>query len=50
MPRARALLRPKLEGRTGALELERTIARVRSCGVLKDARGAAFSAEMARIR
>ena len=45
-----ALLRPKLEGKTGALELERTIERVRSCGVLKDARGAAFSAEMAKIR
>jgi ERAP1-like C-terminal domain/Peptidase family M1 domain len=45
-----ALLRPKLEGKTGALELERTIERVRSCGVLKDARGAEFSAEMAKFK
>lgn len=45
-----ALLRPKLAGRTGTLELERTIERVRSCGVLKDARGAEFSAELAKIR
>ena len=45
-----ALLRPKLAGKTGALELERTIEKVRSCGVLKDARGAELSAALARIR
>lgn len=45
-----AFLRPKLAGKTGALELERTIERVRSCGVLKDARGAEASAELARLR
>ena len=45
-----ALLGPKLAGKTGALELERTIERVRSCGVLKDARGAELSAALARIK
>ena len=45
-----ALLRPKLSGKTGALELERTIEEVRSCGMLKDARGAALSAALARIK
>lgn len=44
-----ALLRPQLEGKTGALELERTIERVRSCGVLKDARGAELSAALAKV-
>jgi hypothetical protein len=45
-----ALLRPKLAGKTGALDLERTVERVRTCGVLKTARGAEFSAEMARVK
>jgi len=45
-----ALLRPKLKGKTGALELERTIERVRSCGVLKEARGAELSAELAKVK
>jgi aminopeptidase N len=45
-----ALLRPKLKGKTGALELERTVERVRSCGVLKEARGAEFSAELAKVK
>ena len=45
-----ALLRPKLAGRTGALELERTIERVRSCGLLKTARAAEVSAEMAKVK
>ncbi|MBN8499586.1 MAG: M1 family metallopeptidase [Sphingomonadales bacterium] len=45
-----AFMRPKLEGKTGALELERTIERVRSCGLLKDARSAEASAELARFR
>jgi aminopeptidase N len=45
-----AFLRPKLTGQTGALEMERTIERVRSCGVLKDARGAELSAELAKIK
>ena len=44
-----AFLRPKFVGKTGALEVERTIERVRSCGVLKDARGAAISAELAKV-
>ena len=39
-----ALLRPRLARKTGALALERTIERVRSCGILKDARGAELSA------
>lgn len=45
-----AFMRPRLEGKTGALELDRTLERIRSCGVLKDARGAELSAEFARIR
>jgi len=45
-----ALLRPKLKGKTGALELERTVERVRSCGILKEARGAELSAELAKIK
>lgn len=45
-----AFLRPKLAGKTGALSLERTIERVRSCGVLKDARGAELSAEFAKVK
>ncbi len=43
-------LRPKLAGKTGALALERTVERVRSCGVLKDARGAELSAEFAKVK
>jgi aminopeptidase N len=43
-------LRPKFAGKTGALEAERTIERIRSCGALKDARGAAMSAELAKIK
>ena len=45
-----ALLQPKLAGKTGALELERTIEGVRSCGLLKEARGAELSAALARIK
>jgi aminopeptidase N len=45
-----ALLRPKLQGKTGALGLERSIERVRSCGVLKDARGAELSAVLAQVK
>ncbi|HCF24207.1 MULTISPECIES: M1 family metallopeptidase [unclassified Novosphingobium] len=45
-----AFLRPKLAGKTGALELERTIERVRSCGVLKDARGAELSAAFKKVK
>lgn len=45
-----ALLRPRLKGKTGALELERTVERVRSCGVLKETRGAELSAELAKIK
>ena len=45
-----ALLRPKLSGKTGALEVERVVERVRSCGVLKTARAAELSAAFAAIR
>lgn len=45
-----ALLRPKLQGKTGALGLERSIERVRSCGVLKDARGAELSAALVKVK
>ena len=44
------LLRPKLAGKTGALELERTVDRVRSCGLLKEARGAELSAALAQVK
>ena len=44
-----ALLGSRLAGKTGALELARTIERVRSCGVLKDARGAELSAALAKL-
>jgi aminopeptidase N len=43
-------LRPKLAGKSAELELERTIERVRSCGVLKQARGAEASRQIARLR
>ena len=45
-----ALLRPRLAGKTGALEVERVTERVRSCGVLKAARGAELSAALAKIK
>ncbi|MEY4670635.1 MAG: hypothetical protein RLZZ415_514, partial [Pseudomonadota bacterium] len=45
-----SLLRPKLQGKTGALGLERSIERVRSCGVLKEARGAELSAALAKLK
>lgn len=45
-----SLLRPRLQGKTGALGLERSIERVRSCGVLKDARGVQLSAALAKVR
>lgn len=44
-----AFLRPKLAGKTGALDLERTVERVRSCGILKDARGGELSAELKKV-
>jgi aminopeptidase N len=45
-----AFLRPRLAGRTAELELERTIERVRSCGVLRQARSAEASAEIAALQ
>ena len=45
-----SLLRPRLQGKTGALGLERSIERVRSCGVLQDARGVQLSAALAKVR
>lgn len=45
-----ALLRPKLAGKTGALELERTVERIRSCGILKDARSAELSKVVAKLK
>ena len=44
------MLRPRMSGKTGALELERTIERVRSCGVLKDARSAEVSRDIAKLK
>jgi aminopeptidase N len=43
-------LRPRFAGKPGALELERTIERVRNCGVLRDQRGKTINAEFARLR
>jgi hypothetical protein len=43
-------LRPRLAKTPGRLELERTIERVRNCGLLKDAKGAEISAAMAKVR
>ena len=45
-----SMLRPRMTGKTGALELERTIERVRSCGVLKDARSAEVSRDIAKLK
>ncbi len=42
-------LRTKFAGKSGALELERTIERVRSCGKLKDVRGAELTAAIAKL-
>lgn len=43
-------LRPRFVGKTGALELERTIELVRSCGLLKQARGAELTSAVASLR
>ena len=43
-------LRGPMKGKAGELELERTIERVRSCGMLKAARGAEVSRTIARLR
>lgn len=43
-------LRPRLAGGTAELELERTIERVRSCGLLKQARGDEVSQEIAGLK
>jgi aminopeptidase N len=43
-------IRPRLANTPGRLELERTIERVRNCGLLKDAKGAQISAAMAKQR
>lgn len=43
-------LRGPMKGKSAELELERTIERVRSCGVLKQARGVEASRQVARLR
>lgn len=43
-------LGPRFAGRTGELELARTVERVRNCGLLKDARRAEVSREIARLK
>ncbi|MEP7222881.1 MAG: M1 family metallopeptidase [Novosphingobium sp.] len=43
-------LRPRFAGKTGALELDRVIEKVRDCAVLQTARKAEASAELARLR
>jgi len=42
-------LRPRLAGKPSELDLERTIERVRSCGVLKEARAAEASRALAAL-
>ena len=41
---------PSLAGKTAQLELDRTLEKVRDCGVLKTARGAQASAEIAALK
>jgi len=43
-------IRPRLAGTPGRIELERTIERVRNCGLLKNAKGAQISAAVAKLR
>lgn len=43
-------LRGPMAGKSAELELERTIERVRSCGVLREARGAEVSREIVKLR
>lgn len=43
-------LRTRMAGKSAELELERTIERVRSCGLLKEARGAEVSRQIAKLR
>ncbi len=43
-------LRPRMAGKAAELELERTIERVRSCGVLRQARRAEVSREIAKLK
>jgi hypothetical protein len=43
-------LRPRFKGKTAELELERTIERVRACGVLKHARGVEASRVVAGLK
>ena len=43
-------LRPRFAGKAGALELERTIERVRTCATLRERRGEAIAAAFARLR
>jgi aminopeptidase N len=43
-------LRPRFAGKPGELELERSIERIRNCGLLRDRRGKEISAEFARLR
>ncbi|MEO5587835.1 MAG: M1 family metallopeptidase [Novosphingobium sp.] len=43
-------LRARMAGKSAELELERTIERVRSCGVLREARGAEVSREIVKLR
>ncbi|MDP9055889.1 MAG: M1 family metallopeptidase [Pseudomonadota bacterium] len=40
---------PRMAGKTGQLELDRTVERVRDCGLLRKARGAEASAQIARL-
>jgi len=43
-------LRPRFAGKTGELELERVIERIRNCGRLREARGSEISREFARLK
>jgi len=43
-------LRERFAGTPGALELERTIEKVRNCGMVKDSLGSTFSDELAKLK
>lgn len=43
-------LRPRYAGKTGALEVERSVERVANCGKLKDARAQDVSRDLAKLR
>lgn len=43
-------LRPRFAGKPGALELERTLERVRNCGILRNRRAGAIAEDLVKLR